>query len=662
MLRSFASLVRATLLASLLAPLAGCSGESVAPPTPCTLPEKPAGLPLLGSDCDPLVPTQCGFPFPSNVYLDDDPTTPTKKRVHFGATTLPTNVNTALHIDPAVFADSDGFSSGQTILTHMPGATITGLPTQDTIDASLTDASPTLLIEADTGTRVPHFSEIDQSLYTEDDVERSLMIRPVVRLKDATRYIVAIRHIVDKDGKLLAPTPAFQALRDGTELCEASVVKRRDLYKDIFAKLEAAKIPTKDLQIAWDYTTASRENNTARFLHMRDDALAKVGALGPEYTIDVANVEENPNPHIRRRILGKMKVPLYLDQPGPGGHLMLDQSGMPMQNGTAEFEFLVHVPNAATLGTPGAIVQNGHGLLGSKTEGQNGYLAEFCDKWNYVGVSVDLIGMANDDVNAILNSIVADVGGFKNEVDRQHQGILNSLLAMRLMKGRFVNEPLVQFNGKSAIDPTLSFYRGDSQGGIFGTTYMSVSTDVTRGLLGEPGAPYSMLLTRSVDFAPYFVLLKSAYGTGRSLQIIIGLLQMLWDRTEPNGYMPYLAQNPLPGTPAHNVLLHVAVGDYQVTPLGAHIIARAVGAKNLSPVNRSIWGIPEDPGPFTGSGMVEFDFGLPEAPKTDTPPEGDPNDDPHDKVRVLPQAMDQTHEFFRTGTIKAFCTGSCDPQ
>jgi len=251
---------------------------------------------------------------------------------------------------------------------------------------------------------------------------------------------------------------------------------------------------------------------------------------------------------------------------------------------------------------------------------------------------------------------------FKNEIDRQHQGILNSLLAMRLMKGAFVNEPLAQFNGKSAIDPAQSFYRGDSQGGIFGTTYMSVSTDVTRGLLGEPGLPYSLLLERSVDFGPYFVLLKSAYGNGRNIQMILGLLQMLWDRTEPNGYVPYLAENPLPNTPAHNVLLHVAIGDYQVTPLGAHIIARTVKAKNLSPVNRSIWGIPEDPGPFTGSGIVEFSFGLPDAPTINTPPVGDPADDPHDKVRVLPEAMDQTNEFFKTGMVKPFCMGKCDPQ
>src|SRR4029079_53462 len=110
---------------------------------------------------------------------------------------------------------------------------------------------------------------------------------------------------------------------------------------------------------------------------------------------------------------------------------------------------------------------------------------------------------------------------------------------------------------------------------------------------------------------------------------VIGLLQMIWDRTEPNGYVPYLASGDLPGkTPAHDVLLHVAIGDHQVTPLGAHIIARATGARNLLPVNRHVWGIEEDPGPFTGWGMVEFDFGNKESPKTNTPPNDTFGEDP----------------------------------
>lgn len=660
MRRLLTAFSRAALLACVTA-AAACSSpdDGKTPAIPCTIVDSTEGLPLLGADCDPMVPTQCGFPFPSSVYLKDDPSTPTGKRVAFGATTLPAPTDRA-PIDPSLFADSDGFSAGQPALTHMPGATVTGLPTQDSIDLSLTDASPTVVIDAETGERVPHFAEIDMSLDGEADEDRALIIRPVVRLKDATRYIVAIRRIVDKNGAVLPPSSTFQALRDGTEGCDISVSRRRALYADIFDRLAKAGVPKADLQIAWDYTTASRENNTRRLLHMRDDALAQVGEEGPEY--EVISHEDNPSEHIRRRILVKMKVPLYLDKPGPGGKFILDDDGMPTQNGTAEYEVLIHIPNAATTGTPGGLVQNGHGLLGSKAEGQNGYLAQFADGYNYVAFSVDFVGMASEDVPVITDSLVADLAGFRGAVDRQHQGVLNSLLAMRMMKGRFVNEPLAQFEGKSAIDPSEVHYRGDSQGGIFGGTYMAVTTDVTRGLLSVPGMPYSLLLNRSSDFGLYFILLRGAYVTGRNIQLLQGLIQMLWDRTEPDGYVPYINDNLLPNTPKHEVLIHVAIGDHQVTPLGAHIMARAVKARNLAPVNRSVWGVEEHPGPLTTSAMVEYDFGLPEMPKANVPPDGSYGEDPHGKVRSLPPAFKQVDEFFRTGVIKPYCSGPCDPE
>ncbi len=618
---------------------------------------------LAGNDCDPLVPTQCGFPFPSNVWLADDATTATGKRVAFGATTLPVVSSTGKNIDPASWSNRDGFSPGQTILTHLEGATVDGLASQDTIDLSIKDDSPTILINADTGERIPHFAELDYSVATEPDEDRAFMIRPVVRLADATRYIVAIRNVKNAAGAVLAPTPEFKALLDNAASCEAATNARRDLYADIFAKLEKAGISRKDLQIAWDFSTASTENTTGWMLAMRDDALAKVGKDGPEYKItSVENFTIAENPRVARRIHGTMSVPLYLDQPGPGAHLMLDANGKPVQNGMADFEFVVHVPHAATMGKKLALLQNGHGLLGTKFEGQNGFLAELGNRHDYLPFSVDFVGMAEDDEAFIRDGIVMDIGMFQRSVDRQHQGMINSLLAMRMMSGRFVAEPEIQFNGQSAIDPTLRFYRGDSQGGIFGVTYMALSTDVTRGLLGEPGMPYSLLLNRSVDFAPFFLLLKGAYQTSRNMQIVLGLLQMLWDRTEPTGYAAHLHGNPFPNTPDHEVLLHVALGDYQVTPLGAHMIARSIGAKNLKPVNRSIFGIPEADGPFAGPGMVEFSFGLPEAPKTNTPPAGPENDDPHDKVRVLDAAYSQTNDWLRTGMVKPYCSGPCDPE
>ncbi|MSP25346.1 MAG: hypothetical protein EXR75_09315 [Myxococcales bacterium] len=616
--------------------------------------------PLAGADCDPMVPTQCGFPFPSNVWLRDDSSTVTKKRVHFGLTTLPVMIDVG-HIDRELLADRDGFSPAQAPMTHMPGATETGLPTQDDIDLSLSLDSPTILIEAETGTPVPHHAEIDANGETRE--EGALMLRPAVRLKDATRYIVAIRRVRDEAGEPLLPNPIFKALRDGTPHEDRTVGARRKLYEDIFARLSMAGYATDDLQLAWDYTTASRDDTTRWLLHMRDDALKVVGDLGPEYT--VTEVTENPNEHLRRRIRGKMKVPLYLDTSMAGGQLVFGEDGLPKQNGFGEFDFVVHVPHAATTGTPGALLQNGHGLLGSMNEGQNGYLAKIANAGNFVAFSVPLVGMASEDEATIQLAIVSDFGLFKGVIGRQHQGIVNSLLAMRMMAGRFVNDPNVQFDGKSAIDPTSRFYRGDSQGGIFGATYMAITTDVERGLLGEPGMPYNLLLNRSVDFEPFFIVLKAKFKNMRDIQVLLGATQMLWDRTEPSGYLPYLSENLLPNTPAHQVLLHVAIGDYQVTPLGAHIMARTLGARNITPANRDIWGVASSAAPYQGNAIVEFDFGLPDVPKKNVPPTGPdfPEDgDPHDKVRALDSAMAQSITWLRTGVVEQKCAAKCDPE
>jgi len=608
------------------------------------------------ADCDPIVPWHCGFPFPSNRDLVDDPTTPTKKRVQFKGTTLPKHQSK--ETDPQAFADFDGFSASGTLNTYMWRATAKGLNTQDDLARSITLESKTILIEAETGALVPHISEID--MLPKEDEDRGLMVRPVVRLKDATRYIVAFRGVIDPEGDVIAPSPAFKALRDGGTFNDPSIEARRALYTDIFAKLEKAGVKKGDLQLAWDFSTASRENTTGTLIAMRDDALALVGESGPEYRID--KIDEDPYPTVKRRIKGFMKVPLYLDKPEPGGRLVIDPATKkPKQNGFAEFPFTVYIPISATT-TPAPLLQNGHGLLGGQGEGGGGYLTTFANKYNYVAFAVDWAGMASEDRESVTDAISGDIGGFRAAVDRQHQGHINKLLAMRMMKGRFKDDPNVQFGGKSAIDPTKGcFYRGDSQGGIFGGVYMSISTDVTRGLLSVPGAPYSILLDRSVDFKPFHFLLGLPYASDIDLKIVLGLVQMLWDRTEPAGYMPYLRENMLPGTPKHEVILHVAIGDFQVSPLGAHYMARTIGAKLMTPAARPVWGIPEQAYPFEGSGIIEFDTHTREAPKENIPPV-ESGTDPHGVIRSLDAAQKMADEFFRTGKIVQTCDGKCDPE
>ncbi len=49
------------------------------------------------------------------------------------------------------------------------------------------------------------------------------------------------------------------------------------------------------------------------------------------------------------------------------------------------------------------------------------------------------------------------------------------------------------------------YVRVYGQGGILGGAYMAVTKDITRGVLGETGCNYALLLSRSVDFTEYVV-------------------------------------------------------------------------------------------------------------------------------------------------------------
>ena len=55
------------------------------------------------------------------------------------------------------------------------------------------------------------------------------------------------------------------------------------------------------------------------------------------------------------------------------------------------------------------------------------------------------------------------------------------------------------------------YYDGNSQGAILGGAYLAISQDVTRGVLGEAGMNYSLLLQRSVDWDDYKLVLDPAY-------------------------------------------------------------------------------------------------------------------------------------------------------
>ena len=60
-------------------------------------------------------------------------------------------------------------------------------------------------------------------------------------------------------------------------------------------------------------------------------------------------------------------------------------------------------------------------------------------------------------------------------------------------------------------------------------------------------------------------------------------MQMLWDRSEMDGYANHITSDPLEDTPIHQVLLDEAFGDHQVANIAAENEARTIGAEVHQP-------------------------------------------------------------------------------
>jgi hypothetical protein len=605
--------------------------------------------PLL--DCDPLVPEFCGYPFPSNVYTKEDSGTVTGRRVSFGDEFLRNN-------DSQPWDYSDGFSAGTPILTYLPGASGDELAGSADIDQSLSASSPSILLDAERGEPVPHFAEIDARSTTPE--QRSTIIRPAVRLRDNARYIVAFRNLTNDDDEVIQASPGFAALRDETPSEDESIEARRGLYEDIFEKLEAKGWARGDIQIAWDFNTASDANNTQWLLHMRDMAFQLIEDDGG-FQYEITSVEPDPNADIAFRILGTFKVPLFMDSPMEGSLLLLDDNDMPMVNAQtpwADIPFELRIPKSASAEKPAAIIEYGHGLFGSAGQIGAGHFQTFMYEYNYAFVATDLQGMSSPDEGAVTAALLS--GKFSNTQtlwDRLHQGFLNHLVLLRMMKTAFVNDATYG----QYIKGNEAYYYGISQGGIMGSVVLGTSSDIERGALGVPGMPYSLLLFRSVDFDIFLTAIRLFYPDYRMNQLLIGMAQMLWDRVEPTGYAHHVSENLLPGvSEAKEVLMRDVLGDFQVTNLGAHILARTLNAAHVDSglqeagIRDNPWGLTTVKSTASGNFLMEYDFALPGPEPLCNVPMSLCRD-PHGELRKREAARKQLDEFLRNGTGTNHC-------
>lgn len=628
--------------------------------------------------CDATDHAACLLPFPNDRFTVADPTTPTGRRISINPLAMPRNIANR-PVDPTELNRNDGWSPGATVLTSVTGLDLAATGAAGVTDpgASLRHDAPIVLLDAATGERWPYTAELDAN--PTDGEQPLLIVRPAVNFTEGHRYVVGLRNLKDKAGKTIPAGAEFAKRRAAATSSDP-----------VFGPLMRKGVQASELYLAWTFTIASTKNNTGRMLHIRDDAFASLKGAAPAFKVGA--ITDAYSGRVSRRITGTFTVPNYLTPPvnskepvlgtDPGlpgtRFLYLPGDDLPDRIGDFTATFTCDVPKAAVASftTPSPVTPArgsiyGHGLLGGQGEVGAGNVQKMGQENNILFCATDWYGMATGDVPNVA-TFLADMSYFPTLPDRVQQGMLAQLFLARLLKDPrgFAADPAFRAGGRPVVQSGTVYYDGNSQGGIIGGALMAVAQDITRGVLGVPGMNYSTLLDRSSDFAGYEAVFNAAYPSEVDRELVFGLIQPLWDRAETNGYAAHISDNPLPGTPRHEVLMHVAYGDHQVANLSAEVMARTIGArtnKGFLAEGRH-WGV--DPGwgmhrfnkAWSGSALVYWDSGSATPPNTNTPPPTGPGlagHDPHEDPRASYLARVQKGLFLQPGgEVVDVCDGA----
>jgi hypothetical protein len=248
------------------------------------------------------------------------------------------------------------------------------------------------------------------------------------------------------------------------------------------------------------------------------------------------------------------------------------------------------------------------------------------------------------------------IQGFANKYSMQHFA-RNEMLSMDWFT--FSGEqqeaaPVPTLNGE---EPAFVFY-GISQGGILGAGYAALSGVtglIDRAILGVPGTPFALILSRSLDFAGYDLIMLLNFQNNRHVRMFLSVVQMAWDPLEASGAMAPPVREPFP-----RLLLQAGLGDVIVPTIAAEALARGLNATILPNSPRDIYGIPRGPaanetsdGPYVTLTELMYDKEYVGLPLDNTSPK---DNGIHICLREDAALIKQMEEFINTGRVVDPCS------
>jgi hypothetical protein len=597
----------------------------------------------------------------------------------------------------------DGFSTMAPMLFYLDGlkeahqAGIGQLKGSNDIADSITPKSATLLLDVEAKVLVPHSAEIDYL----DGPHPLVLLFPAFPLHHNRHYAVAVVNATDAHHHRLPPTLGMQTLLSNTTDNYTSSsstfdTSRKTRYMNtVIPALEQAASwfiyasDTRSLQLLFDFHTISEKSQLGMARTFRDIAMKQISSVDWDWHKHVRTIRRidydcsHPEAILARTVHAELDVPWFFDGQKSGSRgTFLDENSL--LTGTTEHlgasKFLVHIPcsvEASTLGKTGdkskplrAILEFGHGLFGDRNEASDQFLLQMAHDQGYIITAMDWRGMSRFDVLVVAKVLLSAPRLFQSVRDNLIQGYVNKLALQHFSRHSMLAMDWFVFdakekrsNGTSAprTVPTLNnstpafvFY-GISQGGILGAGYTALSGPtklLDRSILGSPGTPFALIMTRCLDFWIYDKLLLFDFYNNRHVRLFLSIAQMFWDTTEASGTLAPPVNEPYP-----RVLIQSGLGDAIVPTSSSEALARAFNASTLPGTPRVVFGISSEPaasktslGPYATLTEVEFEeeyLGLPR----DNILEEIKSNDVHVCLRRDKNMIKQISEFINTGRI-----------
>jgi hypothetical protein len=575
-------------------------------------------------------------------YTKADPSSATGFRLDVPIAAMPTNID-AVAVDPTSLDRWDGFSPTGPILVAFPqGVSPDNLPSWKDPDASLAADSPIVLLDMTSGERLPFFAEVDQNI--QEVANRDLIIRPLARLPSGGRIAVAIRKTVKAaDGSALASPPGFAALRDGGDFDHPRFAALQKRSAAVFAALATAGVPKTDLVLAWDYVTATDEFLQSDLMAMRADALPAIGTNGANLTFTTALQPAATG--VYKSYTGTYKSPDFLtDGENDTSIMRRDAANRPLMQGLRDAQFAAIVPACVTTATlPRPTIIFGHGLFGSAKDYLNDdFVRSLAQQYCLIIIAGDFIGLTSRQLS-LAPLAVNDMNRGAQIAEKLAQSVIDFIALENAARGPMAQSADFKVGSASVIDTSKIFYVGGSLGGIMGNTIMAYDPNITRGVLAVPGGAWSLLFERSNAWHLLMGAAMGSYEDPAVYQIIIALLGMGMEPYDPITTAAHVIHDPLPGTPAKNILIWYTIGDCLVTNIATEMVARTMGIDLLGPAVKTPWKLPPHDGPLVNGVNVYNAHPTPLPPDTNVPPSVD--NGTHSGINKRPAALREIEQF-----------------